>query len=142
MRPTGTILRQKMLGTVLLLSVLIFSFSTSAHWLWHGAELDSCRDTAHSCCNETLGNHQTAWQLPVHPPVNFSGHHLQCPVCSGLLGIAETPPALMPFDVAPATVGTDFVAENAPQRFELTRAARGPPSQTGGSANRAELSFC
>lgn len=127
MRCDGTIRRQKVLNSILLLSVLFFSVSTSAHWLWHDAEHDSCRDTAHSCRNETLGNRRAAWQLPVHPPVNFSGHDLQCPVCSGLLGLAEVPPEA---DFCNAEIGTlcrTFAAETAPSRFSLSRAARGPP---------------
>ena len=116
-----------MLGTVLLLSVVLFSLTTSAHWLWHGADHDSCRDTAHSCRNETLGNRHAAWQLPAHPQVDFSGHHFQCPVCSGVLGIAEAPARFSALAVAVPEVWADLVCGWVPLRFYLPRAARGPP---------------
>ena len=119
--------RRKCSSALLLLSVICFSFGTSAHWLWHVSH-DSCRETAHSCQNESLGNRSSAWQLPAHQPVNFDRHGFDCPVCSGLLTAAEVPESPQ-WRMAESAVLYAVIAQSALENFrKFPFAARAPPA--------------
>jgi len=81
--------RFRFISSILLLSVMAFSLSSALHRLWH-REVRFSLYTPRWCMNERAINHGCSLQEPLHGKVSFECHHFNCPVCSGMLDLAET----------------------------------------------------
>ena len=118
--------RQKIYSSLLLLSVMVFSLSSAAHWLWH------CPPGAHGSTSgwrqEAPSQHQSSWRALSHVPLTYAQHRFDCPLCAGLLlqgdcpdGISFCPMADVPafFPALPHEHGIAAL---------LVFSARGPPA--------------
>ena len=119
--------RQKIYSSLLLLSVMVFSLSSAAHWLWH------CPPGAHGGASgwrqqTPPSQSQLSWRTSSHIPLTYAQHRFDCPLCAGLLlegdcpdGISFCPTAEVPafFPALPSGHGIAAL---------LVFSARGPPA--------------